>query len=159
MNRSTKILLTISLIALAVVSVLTYINLSFAPYSSAKSQANQIAKDRAGIVTPDYFGNYTRDKQYYSVGGLTKNQKYRYIIINAKSGKTEIINKNNAPVRQSVMDEVISKYNAKKILHVNLGLYKNKPTWEVAFENKNGSIGYNLIDFRTGQSKQIINNI
>ena len=31
MNRSTKILLTISLIALAIVSALTYLNLSTAP--------------------------------------------------------------------------------------------------------------------------------
>ena len=99
MNRSTKILLTISLIALAMVSALTYLNLSTAPNSSAKSQANEIAKEKAGIVQPDYFGNYTREKQYYAVGGLTKNDKYRYIIIDAKSGKTDTFNKNNAPVR------------------------------------------------------------
>ncbi len=159
MNRSTKVLLTISLIALAIVSALTYLNLSFAPYSSAKSQANNIAQEKAGIVEPDYFGNYTREKQYYSVGGLTKGEKYRYVIINAKSGKTEIINKNNAPVRQTVIDGVAQRYNAKKILHINLGLYKNRPTWEVTFQKKNGSIGYNLIDFRSGKSIQIINNI
>jgi len=159
MSRSTKILLTISLIALAIVSALTYLNLSFAPYSSAKTQANDIAKEKAGIVQPDYFGNYTRQKQYYSVGGLTKGDKYRYVIINAKSGKTEIINKNNAPVRQTVIDGVAQRYSAKKILHINLGVYRDKPTWEVAFQKKNGSIGYNLIDFRTGKSIQIINNI
>jgi len=159
MNRSTKVLLTISLIALAIVSALTYLNLSFAPYSSAKSQANNIAKDKAGIVEPDYFGNYTRQKQYYSVGGLTKGDKYRYVIINAKSGKTKIINKNNAPVRQTVIDGVAERYGAKKILHINLGVYKNKPTWEVTFQKKNGSIGYNLVDFRSGKSIQIINNI
>jgi len=159
MTRSTKILLTISLIALALVSALTYLNLSFAPFSSAKSQANNIAQEKAGIVEPDYFGNYSRQKQYYSVGGLTKGEKYRYVIINAKSGKTEIINKNNAPVRQTVIDGVAQRYNAKKILHINLGLYKNKPTWEVTFQKKNGSIGYNLIDFRSGKSIQIINNI
>ncbi|TGD24606.1 hypothetical protein EGT49_02325 [Companilactobacillus suantsaicola] len=159
MTKSTKILLTISLIALAIVSVLTYLNLSFAPYSSAKSQANDIAQEKAGIVQPDYFGNYTRQKQYYAVGGLTKKQKYRYIIINAKSGKTEIVNKNNAPVRQTIIDGVADRYGAKKILHINLGLYKNKPTWEVTFQKKNGSIGYNLVDFRTGDSIQIIDNI
>ncbi|GEO57099.1 hypothetical protein [Companilactobacillus bobalius] len=159
MNRSTKVLLTISLIALAIVSALTYLNLSFAPFSSAKSQANDIAKEKAGIVQPDYFGNYTCKKQYYAVGGLTKGQKYRYIIINAKSGKTEIVNKNTAPVRQTVIDDVAQRYGAKKILHINLGLYKNKPTWEVAFQKKNGNIGYNLVDFRTGKSIQIINNI
>lgn len=159
MNRSTKILLTISLIALAIVSALTYLSLSAAPNESAKSQANSIAKEKAGIVQPDYFGNYTRQKQYYSVGGLTKSDKYRYIIIDAKSGKTEVIDKNNAPVRQTVIDGVAQKYHAKKILHINLGIYKKKPTWEVAFQNKNGSIGYNLIDFRTGKSVQIINNI
>ena len=74
----------------------------------------------------------------------------------SKSGKTEIFNKNNAPVRQTVVSTVASKYGAKKILHINLGLYKNKPTWEVAFQKKNGSVGYNLIDFRTGKSLQII---
>ncbi|WP_119326279.1 hypothetical protein [Companilactobacillus musae] len=159
MNRSTKILLTISLIALAIVSALTYLNLSFEPYASAKSQANDIAKEKAGIVEPDYFGNYTRQKQYYAVGGLTKGQKYRYIIIDAKSGKTDTFNKNSAPVRQSIVNGVVDRYNAKKILHINLGLYKDKPTWEVTFQKKNGSIGYNLVDFKTGKSVQIINNI
>lgn len=159
MNRNTKILLTISLIALAIVSALTYLNLSFEPYASAKSQANDIAKEKAGIVEPDYFGNYARQKQYYAVGGLTKGQKYRYIIIDAKSGKTDTFNKNSAPVRQSIVNGVVARYNAKKILHINLGLYKNKPTWEVTFQKKNGSIGYNLVDFKTGKSMQIINNI
>lgn len=159
MSRSTKILLTISLIALAIVSALTYLNLSFAPYASAKSQANDIAKEKAGIVQPDYFGNYSRQKEYYAVGGLTKGQKYRYVIINAKSGKTEVINKNSAPVRQTIIDGVADRYGAKKILHINLGLYKNKPTWEVTFQNKNGSVGYNLIDFRTGKSISVLNNI
>lgn len=159
MNRSTKILLTISLIALAMVSALTYLNLSTAPNSSAKSQANEIAKEKAGIVQPDYFGNYTRKKQYYAVGGLTKNDKYRYIIIDAKSGKTDTFNKNNAPVRQTIIDGVAQRYGAKKILHINLGIYKKKPTWEVTFQKSNGKIGYNLVDFKTGKSIQIINNI
>ncbi|MFC6323266.1 cell wall elongation regulator TseB-like domain-containing protein [Companilactobacillus baiquanensis] len=159
MTRGTKILLGISLVVLAIVSVLTYINISFAPYSSAKSQANKIAEQKAEIVEPDYFGNYTRDKQYYSVGGLTSKQKYRYIIINAKSGKTEIINKNNAPVRKEIVQGVVDRYDPKKVLHINLGIYKDKPTWEIAFKNKKGTIGYNLVDFRTGKSVQIINNI
>ncbi|WP_010623531.1 hypothetical protein [Companilactobacillus versmoldensis] len=159
MSRSTKILLTISLIALVVVSALTYINLSFAPYSSAKSQSNSIAKDNAGIVDPDYFGDYTREDRYYSVGGLTSKKQYRYIIINAKSGKTQTVNKDNAPLRQSVVDGVAERYNPKKILHINLGLYKKKPTWEVAFKNKNGTIGYDLVDFKSGKSRQLINNI
>ncbi|MCV3763554.1 hypothetical protein OF389_11585 [Companilactobacillus farciminis] len=159
MSRSTKVLLTISLIALAIVSALTYVNLAAAPHSSAQSQANNIAKEKAGIVQPDYFGNYTREKQYYAVGGLTKGQKYRYIIINAKSGKTKIFNKSNAPVRQTIIDGVAQRYGAKKILHINLGLYKEKPTWEVTFQKSNGKIGYNLVDFKTGKSVQIINNI
>ncbi|WP_125567994.1 DUF5590 domain-containing protein [Companilactobacillus insicii] len=159
MNRSTKILLTISIIALFIVSALTYINLSAAPSSSAKSQANTIAEQKAGITQPDYFGNFTREKQYYSVGGLTKNDKYRYIIINAKNGKTKIVNLNNAPVRKDIIQGVADRYSATKILHINLGMYKNKPTWEVAFENKKGTLGYNLVDFRTGKSIQILNNL
>ncbi|KRK80505.1 cell wall elongation regulator TseB-like domain-containing protein [Companilactobacillus nodensis] len=159
MNRSTKILLAISLIALVIVSALTYINLSAAPNSSAKSQADNIAEQKAGITQPDYFGNFTREKQYYSVGGLTKTDKYRYVIINAKSGKTKTINLNNAPVRKDVIQGVADRYSATKILHINLGMYKNKPTWEVAFKNKKGTIGYNLVDFHTGKSVQIINNL
>ncbi|AKP66587.1 hypothetical protein [Companilactobacillus ginsenosidimutans] len=159
MNRSTKILLAISLVTLVIVSALTYINLSFAPYSSAKSQSNSIAKDNAGIVDPDYFGDYTRADRYYSVGGLTKNRQYRYIIINAKSGKTQTINKGNAPLRESVLNGVAERYNPTKILHINLGVYKKQPTWEVAFKNKNGTIGYNLIDFKTGKSIEVLNNI
>lgn len=159
MNRSTKILLAISLVTLVLVSAITYINSSFAPYSSAKSQSNTIAKDTAGIVEPDYFGNYTRSDRYYSVGGLTAKKQYRYIIINAKSGKTNVVDKGNAPLRQTIVDGVAERYSPTKILHINLGLYKKKPTWEVTFENKNGSIGYNLIDFKSGKSIQLINNI
>lgn len=159
MNRNTKILLAISLVTLVIVSALTYINSSFAPYSSAKSQSNNIARTSANITDPDYFGNYTRSKQYYSVGGLTSKKQYRYVIINAKTGKTQVIDKGNAPIRQTVIDGVAQRYNPTKILHINLGLYKKKPTWEVAFKNKNGTIGYNLVDFKSGKSVQLINNI
>ncbi|WP_125763879.1 cell wall elongation regulator TseB-like domain-containing protein [Companilactobacillus hulinensis] len=159
MNRSTKILLAISIVALVIVSALTFVSLSASPNSSAKSQANDIAKEKAGIVQDDYFGNFTRKKQYYSVGGLTKNNKYRYVIIDAKSGKTKTVDLNDAPVRKNVVQGVADRYSATKILHINLGMYKGKPTWEVAFKNKKGMIGYNLVDFRSGKSIQIINNI
>ncbi|MFD1471270.1 hypothetical protein [Companilactobacillus mishanensis] len=159
MNRSTKILLVISLITLAIVSVITYINLSFAPYSSARSQSNSIAEEKANIVQPDYFGDYTRTDRYFAVGGLTNKKQYRYIIINAKSGKTETFDKGNAPLREKVLQGVADRYSPTKILHINLGLYKGKPTWEVAFENKNNTVGYNLVDFKTGKSVQLINNI
>ncbi len=159
MNRSTKILLAISLVTLAIVSAITYVNLSFAPYASAKSQSNTIAKDNAGIVEPDYFGDYARTDRYFAVGGLTSKKQYRYIIINAKTGKTQTVDKGNAPLRETVVRSVADRYNAKKILHINLGLYKSKPTWEVAFQNKSGSIGYNLVDFKSGKSIQSINNV
>ncbi len=159
MNRNTKILLAISLVTLAVVSLITYINLSFAPYSSAKSQSYDIAETSAKITKPDYFGNYSRDKQYYSVGGLTNKKQYRYVIINAKTGQTTLVDKGDAPVRQTVINGVAQRYNPSKIMHINLGLYQKKPTWEVAFKNKNGSIGYNLVDFKSGKSVQLINNI
>ncbi|WP_300562672.1 hypothetical protein [Companilactobacillus sp.] len=159
MNRSTKILLTISLVILALVSVITYVNLSSAPYSSARSQSNKIANTSAGIVNPDYFGNYSRTDQYYAVGGLTQKKQYRYVIINAKTGKTQTVNKGNAPMRESIINGVSERYDPTKILHIDLGLYKKKPTWEVAFKNKNGTIGYNLVDFKTGKSVQVINNI
>lgn len=159
MNRSTKILLAISLIALVIVSALTFVNISASPNTSARSQANEIAKDKSGIVEDDYFGTYTREKQYYSVGGLTKNNKYRYVIIDAKSGKAKTVDLNNAPVRKDVVQGVADRYNAVKILHIDLGMYKGSPTWEVAFKNKAGTIGYNLVDFRSGKSIQIINNI
>ncbi|WP_099974793.1 DUF5590 domain-containing protein [Lactobacillus terrae] len=159
MNKGTKILLSVSIIALVLISILTYLNMAISPYSSAQSQSETIAKEKAGITTSDYFGEYNRDKQYYSIGGLTQSNKYRYIIINAKSGQTTVVNKNDAPQRSEITSEVQNRYNAKKILNINLGLYKNKPTWEVSFQNKNGTIGYNLVDFETGKSIKTTNNI
>ncbi|GKQ42682.1 hypothetical protein RD055328_06050 [Companilactobacillus sp. RD055328] len=158
MRRSTINWIIIGIVGVIATSIFVFFSIASEPYTSARSQANKIAYKSADIDNPNYFSNFTQDNQYYSVGGWTKENKYRYVMINAKSGKIKIL-KSNKYNRETTKNKILSKYNPKRINDINLGIIHNKPTWEVSFTNKNNSIGYAMVDYETNKITQLINNI
>lgn len=158
MRRTTKVWIVVGIILIAAVSTFLFFSSAMEPYASAKNQANKIAYKSANISEPDYFSNFNHKKQYYTVGGRTDNNKYRYVVIDAKSGDIEIL-KNSHYSRNKILNQVKNKHNPKKIKHINLGMIDKKPVWEVSFVNKDKSIGYEMIDYQNGKVIQTINNI
>lgn len=158
MNRSVKNWTIFGIIAIAVISMILYFSIAVEPYSSAKLQANKIAYNSAKLSNPDYFANFSQKKQYFTVGGVNNKNQYCYVIINAKSGKIKIL-KANSHSRKDIMNKVTRSNNPKKILHIDLGLVDDKPTWEVLLKNRNKTNSYVMVDYSTGKILQTINNI
>lgn len=158
MSRATKNWIIIGVIGICLVSVFLFFTSAMEPYSSARTQANKIAKKSANINNPDYFANFTQEKHFYTVGGTNDKNKYHYVIINAKTGTIKILKDNNHS-REEILNTVKTKYQPQKINHINLGIIDKKPTWEVSFVNKNHSTGYAMVDYKNGKIKQTINNI
>lgn len=158
MDRTIKNWTIFGIITVIAISIVLYFSVAVEPYSSAKIQANKIAYKSANLSNPDYFANFSQKKQYFTVGGVNEKNKYRYVIINAKSGKIKIINANSHS-REDILSKVKKSYNPKKISHIDLGLVKGKPTWEVLFKNRNKTNGYVMVDYSTGKILQTINNI
>ncbi|MDO1605438.1 DUF5590 domain-containing protein [Lactobacillus sp. YT155] len=158
MRRSVKLWIIIGTVVIVLISAFWYFSIAMEPYTSAKEQANRIALKSENIKNPDYFSSFTGKKDYYTVGGTNNKNEYKYVVINAKSGKIKTLNSNEFS-RNYILKQVNKKYNPKKIYHINLGLVKNKPTWEVSYLGKNNLTNYVTFNYHTGEIIQEINNI
>ena len=158
MRKATRNWIIIGIVGIIAASAFVFFSLAMEPRTSAEKQANKIAYKSANIDDPDYFSDFSQDKQFYSVGGWTTAHKYKYVIIDAKTGKISIL-KNSKYSRDNIKNTVLNKYRPKDIKYINLGIIDKKPTWEVVFRNKNNSIGYAMVDYKTGKIVQTINNI
>ncbi|MGR3741787.1 PepSY domain-containing protein [Companilactobacillus sp. DQM5] len=158
MSRVTRSWIIVGIILIGMVSTFWFFSIASEPYTSARQQANNIAFKSADINTPDYFSNFTQKKQYFTVGGLTSKNKYRYVIIDAKSGKIKILNKNQYS-KDYIMNMIKEKFNVKKIFHINLGLIDKKPIWEISYLDKNNKSNYVFIDYYSGKITETIKDI
>ena len=52
-----------------------------------------------------------------------------------------------------------SNRNPREILKVAPGIFNDKTVWEVTYRNQKGNLCYDLINFKTGQYVQNINNL
>lgn len=158
MNRSIRNWTIVGAIIIFIFSIILYFSISVESYSSAKIAANKIAYNSNQVIEPDYFANFTEKDQYFTVGGLNKQGKYRYVIINGKSGKIKILKKNKYS-RDYILSKIKKKYQPIKIYHLNLGLIQGIPTWEVLIKQKNKTNSYIMLDYKSGKIKQVIDNI
>ncbi|MFD1672218.1 DUF5590 domain-containing protein [Agrilactobacillus yilanensis] len=130
-----------------------------APYKDNQAQAIKIAKQHADLKTPQTFYLYNRNGQNWTVGGLDKKNHKIFVIINSNNKNIVILDQSAGISQQKAVNKVIARYDPKQIHNVALGLYHKKPVWEVTFQNKNHTIGYETIDFKTGHVVQNINNL
>lgn len=130
-----------------------------APYKSDQAQAIKIAKQHADLKTPETFYLYNRNVQNWTVGGIDRHKNKIFVIINPKDQHVVILDQSAGISQQHAVDKVIARFNPEQIHNVALGLYHQKPVWEVTFQGKNHTIGYETLDFKTGHVVQRINKL
>jgi Uncharacterized protein conserved in bacteria len=54
---------------------------------------------------------------------------------------------------------VKQRYQPAKIYGISLGLDGGDPVWEVAVKKSNGHLSYRLLDFYTGKTVDLIDNL
>lgn len=130
-----------------------------APYKDMQTQAIQMAKQHAGLKTAETFYLYNRNQQNWTVGGVDKHRQKIFVIINPKNKHVVILDQSAGISQKTAVNKVIKADAPNQIHNVALGIYKQKPVWEITFSNKNHTTGYETLDFKTGKTVSRINNL
>lgn len=108
------------------------------PFNGSRAQVIKIAKSQANLKTPQAYGIATTNETTYAVVGLDKSGKEIGVIVPQDNKKLTVVE-----LAKGISPEKLKTSDTQSIV---LGLYKNKPIWEV-----NNRSGYKVYDFTTGK--------
>ena len=148
------------MIVLAVVILgLLVFAISNHPRAAAKRQSVQLARQYGGLRSTSDFYIYNRDATYYTVAGKNASGKKILVIVPQKGGKMRILKQANGLSASQVRQQTRQDKHPSRILKVAMGVFNNKPVWEVTYRNHQGQLCYDLISFKTGKYVSQINNL
>ncbi|EOH99558.1 hypothetical protein UAW_00710 [Enterococcus haemoperoxidus ATCC BAA-382] len=158
--RKTKILVSVIAVLLVIIVMITisYIR-STHPRTQAKKEATAIAKKYAHLETVDNFYWFTRKDTYFSVTGKDDKGENLAVIIPKSGDKVTVLNQKDGVEEGHIRQIMETDYKEKRIQKISLGLYKDKPTWEVVTKNEDGSLNYYLLSFEKAEEIMIIKNV
>ncbi|MDO4912254.1 MAG: hypothetical protein Q3960_01715 [Lactobacillus sp.] len=119
----------------------------------ANAQADQIAKQKAGIT--EIIKNYHLDRgvSSYTVVGKTNGQT-KYVIYIPHSKRAVVYGEQDGRSETAVINLFKSQHANAKITGVNLGWVKKQAMWEIAYTTGNGNLGYQLYPFQTNSKNK-----
>lgn len=129
------------------------------PVDSAKSQSLKIAKKYAHLKTETDFSWANTEQTFYTVTGVTKQNIPVYVIISNNGKKVRIYKQAAGIDRNTVLKKIWNTYNPKKVTTISMGIYKQKPVWEVAYMNGSGQLCLKTLNFKNGAVVRSVNNI
>ncbi|MDR0922583.1 MAG: DUF5590 domain-containing protein [Lactobacillales bacterium] len=150
-SRGERTLLTIFIVLLVMIvgSVILIIK-SDAPLNQAKKEATTIAKQYAKMNKVEDFYHFTRKETYYSVLGTDDTGREIAVIVPKNGSKITVLEQSKGITAQQAGAIVLKQYDVSKVRNINLGIFDNKPVWEVVGEHENGTISYYLLSFEDG---------
>ncbi|KRM56045.1 cell wall elongation regulator TseB-like domain-containing protein [Lacticaseibacillus sharpeae] len=128
------------------------------PYSKVRSEAENIARTSAKTTNINGFWWDTRDKSYLTVSGERGGAPV-YVVIAKKTGKVNVLHKNNGTTRNKILRKVWADFTPKRVLNASLRKTGKDFVWDVGFMGKNGTLGYVTYDFATGQQLKVIRDL
>lgn len=128
------------------------------PFAKVRSEAESIATKSAKTTKVDGFWWDTRDKSYLTVSGQ-RGGKPVYVLIAKKTGKVNVLHKDNGTTRNAILRKVWAKFTPKRVLNAALRKTGKDFVWDVGFVDKNGALGYVTYDFETGQQLKVIRDL
>lgn len=129
------------------------------PVDSARSQSLQIAKKYAHLKTTTDF-SWANDKQTsYVVTGINKQNVPVYVIISNNGKKVRIFKQSAGIDRNDALKKIWNSYNPKKVTTISMGIYKQKPVWEVGYMTNSGQLCLKTLNFKNGAVVRSVNNI
>ncbi|ENI8396466.1 DUF5590 domain-containing protein [Listeria monocytogenes] len=155
------IAIILGIIIVFVVAAFLYIRYAEKPVTNAETEALDRISGQVDLKTTDQFYLYNGPKEVYYVltGKNSKNQNIIVWVPKKKSDKVYVKFTSDGITKQQARDKVTKEKNPKKILHVNLGMEKETPIWEVAYLDKNDKLNYFDINFETGEWYREIENL
>ncbi len=158
--RKNKILLSIVAVLLVIIVTMAifYVR-STHPRTQAKREATKIAKESAHLESVDNFYWFTRKETYFSVTGKDDKGEAIAVIIPKAGEKITVLNQKDGVDEQQVRQIIETDYKEKSIQKVSLGMYNDKPTWEVVTKNDDGLLSYYLLSFEKAEEIMVIKNV
>lgn len=132
---------------------------SVSPYNQAKSEATTIANREAGLASVDDFHWYNGTETYFTVTGTTDEGEDRIIIIRQEDGNVVNLSANEVISEADAIQQVREEKSPERVLQARIGIEEDVPVWEVSYRNKNGRIGYYVMDLESGEWMRTIDNI
>lgn len=129
------------------------------PDTTAEKKAISIAEKYVKLKKPDAFYTYHRQNTYYTVSGQNQEGRGIYVLINKKGNHATVYRQSAGMTKNQALEKTWSTKNPKKVLNINFGLFKKKPVWEVVYRSNKGRLCYLTLDFKTGNTVQLIENI
>ena len=159
-TRNTKILIGViaALLVIIVVMTIFYIR-STQPRTQAKKEATEIAKEYAQLESVDNFYWFTRKETYFSVTGKNDKGEELAVIIPKAGEKVTVLNQKDGVEEGHIRQIIETDYKESNIQKISLGLYNDKPTWEVVTKNEDSSLNYYLLSFEKAEEIMIIKNV
>lgn len=122
------------------------------PLVRAESEATAIAKEQAGIEKAmDFYWYNGGVDTYFTVGGYTNEEEYQYVVIKQNGGNTWTFSSQEIVTEEEAKSILLALKQPSDILEARIGMEKEEPFWEVAYQDGEGQLGYIIISARTGE--------
>lgn len=156
-NQQLKIIGTVLILTIVLVGVVLFQSAS--PMRKAKKQAVKISKEVANISEVEDFYWFTREKTYFTVVGVDNKNVEKIVFLPQDGSEAVVMNQKDGISNDEAIKKVLAKKETKKINKVSLGLYENKPVWEVAADSNESGLNYYLVDFKSGEIVNTLNQV
>lgn len=158
-KRNKLLLAIIAILLIIIVAITIFYVRSTHPRTQAKKEATTIAKEYAQLTTVDEFYWFTRKATYFSVTGTNDKGDQLAVIIPKKGGKITVLNQKDGKTEDQIRQIIANTYQESDIQKVSLGMYEDKPAWEVVTKNAEGALNYYLLSFDMGTEMLVIKNV
>ncbi|OLF48040.1 hypothetical protein BU200_09905 [Streptococcus acidominimus] len=127
------------LVSVIVFSILYVLEVSARPFLQGRQQAEQLARQYAGIASISKISRYNGEKSYYMVDG--KNQSEEHLLVLIPEASSDIlVYKATDGISQEEAENIAKEKGAGEIAKVTFGYFNNQPIWEV----KSGQTYYTI---------------
>ncbi|PRY83244.1 DUF5590 domain-containing protein [Alkalibacterium olivapovliticus] len=150
--------LVILMSALIVGSTVLY-QRSSQPYARARADTIAYVAERTSLSEVEEFYWYNGTETYLTITGQNEDGENRLYIVQQSGGQITSLSAENALSEQEAIRMTREAREPAKILNARIGMIDDRPIWEVSYRNENDRLGYYVIDLRTGEWIQTIDNI
>lgn len=144
------------LVLLIVISIYAIAN---HPRAVAKRQATTLAERYAHLNHPNGFYIYNREQTYYTVTGKNAQGQAILVIVPQRGGALQVLKQADGLTAAQARTQVQANHPVRRVLKVALGVFNDRPVWEVTYLNRQGNLCYDLLSFQSGKTVQQIDNL
>ncbi len=129
------------------------------PSRDSDKEMAKLASQQTPIRNIQTYYHLDRGVSSYSLKGTSSKGQTYYFIFLPHSKKAYLYSSKKSTSEAAIRNSFKLTHANRFIKAINLGWYQGKPAWEVAYQNKNGNLGYSLYDFKNGKEINQVDNL